>query len=235
MHEYRLTPAFFVQARNRLLTFGIPLLLAVLGAIWLMEREAFSSQGLVTAAVLAACLAFAIWNAWRALRRTWSSYRLLVDAESIRRVRQGLADLVIVKSEISRIVESGRGGLLVEASSPSRRISIPATVEAYANVRDELAQWHPIEAVPAKRAARLSFIPIACGVLALAALVVTFTASNPHVVIAVGTLLFLTMIGSTVAIQRNAEMTRRDKRGSWLIVFPLIAVGLRVILAIIGN
>lgn len=234
MHEYTLTPAFFSQMRKKLLTVGVPIIgLAALVGLLIGGRGNLTSPAVVIIVpVFALLIAFSLFNSLRQQQRLWASYRLVVDENAIKRIQHGLPDIMIEKSELAKIVETASGGLAVHATNPNRQIVIPATLDGYSTVRSQLADWHAIETLSPTSAKWLSIQPVAWGLFALVAFMTTMLATNTILVVVAGTLLLALLLLSLVLIQRSRYLTTQTKRASWFIIFPIFAIGARIVLAL---
>lgn len=234
MQEYKLTPAFFSQMRKRIFTFGVPLcgLLAFVG-IWVGTKGNISSSSIIIAIpLLGSVLGFGLFSSLRQQQRLWASYRLVVGEHYIKRIQQGMPEITIAKNELSKITEAAGGGLMVQASAPDRQIVIPATIENYSELRSLLSGWHAIQNLSQTRVKWLSFLPVAASLLTIAAYTTTMLATNPVLVVGVGTLLLVVLLASLVLIQRSIYMTRQVKRSSWFIILPMFTLVVRILYAV---
>lgn len=242
MNEYKLSQEFFTQMQKRLVIFVVPLMiLAVVVGFWTsaswIEREGdksyFTSPIFFLVIVLIVVVfIYSLRRSLRQQRQLWSSYRLIMDEYSIKRTREGLPDIIINYNEISKITEAPEFWLIVHTSIPSRRISVPATLEDYAEFRLELSKRYTIDITARSRTNWSQLIFISYGLLTLAALAITFLATNRYVVIVIGTLLFVAQLLGFVIIQRSINSSKQLKRSSWFTLPVLVIIAARVFFAI---
>jgi len=231
MREYKLSPLFFSQMRRRILSVGLPIMLLalVVGVLVGAQSEQSITRLLITVSLILILLAFSFTRAIRQQQKHWARYRLIIDENSIKKVQHGLAEIAIGYDEISKITESSSAGLVVQALTPYRQIAVPTTLEGYSELRLELASRYPFENIPENRARWMQLVPVLAGVATLVAFVVTIASPNPYVSGIVGTLLASGLVVSFISIQGNTQTTKQVKRGSILIIFPLLAIIVRVL------
>ena len=242
MREYKLSQDFFAQIYKRLLIFAVPFMILAaamglwIGGSWIAREEDksyFTSPIFFAVVVLVVLtLIFSFRRSWRQQKQMWSTYRLIADESSIKRTQDGLPDILIHYSDVSKVTEAPGIGLTVQTSIPSRQISVPATLEDYAEFRLELSKRFTIDATAGSRTRLAQIFTLFYGLLTLVAITITFLATNRYIVLGTGTLLFLAQLLGLVIIQRSIHTTKQVKRNSWLVLVPLIAIGVRVFYAI---
>ncbi len=199
---------------------------------WIGTQEQIIQIILVLIPVYLLIIIFSFLNATRQQKRIWSSYRLIIDQSSIKRVQKSLGDATIKNEEISWIIETPKVGIYLIAIYPSRQIIIPFTLENYSELRLELEKRHPIETASKARSKWTPILPTLVGLLSLAAFSIIFLVTNPMIVAVVGILDIVGLIAAMVSIQRNMNISIQLKRTSWFVVFPLVAIAIRVFLVI---
>jgi hypothetical protein len=222
-----------------------PIILLAAGAgIWISstwiarwgDKSYLSSPCFIIVLILVAItLIFSILNGLRKVQRLWASYRLFIDENSIKRLQDGLPDIAIDNGEISKISEAEGRGLLVQSIKPSRQIGIPFTLQDYSEVRSELARRHTIDKTSGTWEKLMPVLTLAAGLLTLVAVLITFLATNRYVIVITGVLLFLGMIMSLVSIQRSIYTTKEVKRNSWLVLLPILLIGVRIFFVITNR
>lgn len=237
MAEYKLTPAFLALIRKRSMVSGLPLaLLAVAVGIFIGGRGDLSPQLLmISLPIVALSLGWGFFRGLRQQKKGAESYRLFIEGDEIRRTQEGLPEVRISRSEVSKIHEAAGRGMTVQAVSPDRRISIPVALQDYDEVRSELADWRDFQEISSARAKWNSFASPAAGIITIAAFYVTFTAANPLVVETVGSLFGIAMLVCLVVIQRSKDIPVKLKRNMWLMLLPLLSIGMKVWLAFTGR
>lgn len=239
MREYKLSPIFFSQMRRRVLIVSIPFIVmaAVVGLLIVYKRDSSSSpiDLLITGVLGTIAIFIGIRIGLRKQQQMWSSYRLITNENTIKRTQDGLPDITINYSDIFKVTEASEIGLTVQTSIPSLRIGVPATLEDYSEFRLDLAKRHAIDKMARSRPRLWQLISMLYGLLTLAALAITFLATNRYVVIVIGILLFVAQLLGFVVIQRSTFTTNLVKRSSWLVLLVLAIIAVRVFYAIEGR
>jgi hypothetical protein len=235
MYEYRLSPLFFSQMRRRIWTISLPIILfALLGGIWVGGQTAQSATPfLIIVPLFLIVLIFSFVRGMKQQQKYWSSYCLILDETSIKKVQDGLPEITIGYGEITKITESTRIGLAIQALSPPRQIIVPATLDDYSQLRSDLASRHPFESAPETRAKWAQLSPLIVVLATIILFIVTFVSASPYVSAITGILLFTVLAASFVSIQRNTQVTKIQKWSSCFIFFPLLAVIVRVVIDIL--
>jgi lysylphosphatidylglycerol synthetase-like protein (DUF2156 family) len=238
MREYKLPAAYFAKVRTRVLvwtllissiaaTAGIRIAMALIG--WLDNASHLPASVLsITVVFVVIALMVGLRIGLRRVQRSWESYRLILDENSIRRVQEGYPEITIQSSEISRITEAEGRGLIVHSVKPYTDIGIPRAVQEYAEIRADLEKKHAIERISGARGKAMAALVIAIGLLTPVALLIIFLATNKLI----GTLLFSWLLASVVIVQRSGSASKQAKRISWLVSVPLLAIAIRVLFVI---
>jgi hypothetical protein len=112
---YKLTPAFFSTLQTRHYSIAMPVVLLSFLLMFLISVTG-SELRIRTIVLGLLFLFFAAWVLFKSLaqqRKTWASYSLVIDDDSIRRVLDSGTIIDISKSEISRIREYPDGNIYV--------------------------------------------------------------------------------------------------------------------------
>ena len=245
MSEYKLSPAFFAKLQKRSLYLGLPFMIAsVAVGLWISitliarvgDKSFLTSPCLYITILL--CIVVVIFSWRRSVRQQiqmWSSYRLVTNENSIKRTQDGLADMMINYNEIFKVIEAPERGLTIYTPKSSQRINVPRTLENYSEFRLELSRRIIIEKALKVHKKWSLAIPIAMGLLTLAASATMFLSDNRYVIAITGTPLIIVCLFGLISIQRNMTMTKPVKRSSWLIFLPLLAIAARTFFAITGK
>lgn len=152
MDVYRLKPEALATARAsivRRMGWGLLYMEAVGALAFLFLLRPAPSLVLLSGLLLliAGLCAFACWRTLAQTRAAWGSYVLELMADSVLRRHRELADLRLGREEVTRIIELPGQGMSLLTAQPTRYMNVPETVERYAEVRERLSQWRPIEQV----------------------------------------------------------------------------------------
>jgi hypothetical protein len=157
---YSLDPAAFervVKGRMRrrlawLLPFFLCLLALMLGLLVRAQPDVVETLP-YSAPVVLALVTFgwlrAVRKQMKEGRAAWDSYRLTVGPNVLRRVIVNLPPVEIVRTEVTRIVESPVEGFSVTTADRHRFVFVPRQLVGFAEVRAHLSGWKAVE--PAKR------------------------------------------------------------------------------------
>jgi hypothetical protein len=147
--------------RRRMAVLG-RVMLALIMLVMLLDAQ-LGLQGLsvlVFGAFLGVVGGAAFLVSWfrvqRTLARNVATYELLVNARVLRRIIGRVSPAEILRPEVTRIVETPLM-MWVLCASPRRSLGLTRTIEGYAELRDHLARWRPIEPVRGWAATRLTY------------------------------------------------------------------------------
>lgn len=213
---------------------GLPIVLLALGSgLWIGGQKADSTTPLIIIAVfLLVITMFSIVRGIQKQKKLWSSYRIILDESSIKKVQDALPDVTIAYGEIVKIMEGPGFGLSVHADS-ARQIGIPATLEDYDQLRLELSGRHSFESIPQVRTRWMQFSPTVAVLATIIGFLVTFLSSNPYISASAGILLFIGLVVSLVQIGRNPQVAKQMKWQTCFIIFPLFGIAARVLMDIL--
>jgi len=244
MTEYKLPATFFAKGRIRVLVWallisGIAAAAGIrIGMAWIavlgVESHLPSSFLFIIVVVVLTALIVGVKIGFRRVQRSWASYRLILDENSIRRVQVGYPEVTIQSGEIARIIETEGRGLVVHSVTPYTHIGIPFALEDYSEVRSELAKKHAIEKISRARGKLTLVLVLTISLLIPVALVVTFLATNKYVIVMTGISLCFVLLVTEVGVQRSSSISQQMKRSSWLVFLLLLAVALRVLFVILN-
>ena len=152
MEVYRLKQEALATARASILRrMGWALLyletLGVLAFLFLMRPEPSPALMGGVVLLLAGLCAFSCWMTLSRTRAAWGSYVLELTEDAVLRRHREVPDLRLRREEVTRIVELPGQGMSLLTAQPTRYVNVPETVERYAEVRERLSRWRPIEQV----------------------------------------------------------------------------------------
>jgi hypothetical protein len=93
-------------------------------------------------AVILPVIGFTIWRSTGKTMAMMSSYQLTLGPRLLRMVASSMTTLEALGSDITRIIEQRRHGLVLTIDG--RHYLVPRDLDGYAEVRARLAAWHPI-------------------------------------------------------------------------------------------
>jgi len=130
---------------------------------------------------LFAALANGVRKAISQQKEIWSSVEIRMDDGAIGRSQIRVPEVLIRREEVTAVRETGQG-LVVKTADRYRSLFVPRHLEPadYAEIREDLATWVPIEIGGGERGKALAFLG-----LLIAGFVVMGFSRNPGLVVAV--------------------------------------------------
>lgn len=156
MRNYQLDPKLFPKAMVRgtvrrwawllgTLVFIVPIFFAA-ASIGTPGMTRYVPTALPLTAL---ALGFGAALSWRrqveAARRRWASFELVVSENVLRRTIAGAPPVEILRPDVVAILERPNDGLILVTTDRKRSIVLPLQLLGYAELRDRLVQWRPIE------------------------------------------------------------------------------------------
>jgi hypothetical protein len=157
MPNYRLDPDLFRKTVVRHTVRRLAWLMGmsvVTASVFFAAAAAFGAPGVLTllpALPLVAALALGLGLAlnWRrqlkAGWRAWDSFEVVVSQNALRRTTSAALAAEIVCPDVVAILEQPGDGLIVVTADRRRSIVLPQQLVGYADLRERLANWQPIE------------------------------------------------------------------------------------------
>jgi hypothetical protein len=133
--------------RSGRLSFAVTVLLIAIAMRMRMGEESSQRASGWLLVYLFVVLAAGTWLTTRSTRRIWTSYRLELSSEGLRRTQYRLPEIAIDRPEVTNIEEIPGRGLVVRTANPEVFIFVPAGLNDYAEVRSALTQWAPLTAL----------------------------------------------------------------------------------------
>jgi hypothetical protein len=201
-------------------------------SLWLAARVSGGfgrADWMVTVPVTLAITAVVVYQSVSRQRAVLLASEWVLKASSILRRTPYLGEIEIKESDISKVEQSSTA-LIVRGASRAEAIWIPATLDGFGEVREQLGAWHEI--VPWKP------MILQWGVAAMASLgfvlaaATTFTSSNPLIVAPLALLVLLGLCWSGWYFRRSPAIDARSKGLAWLAFVPGVAVLVRAYLVL---
>ncbi len=230
--EYTLTEEHYRRLERNVLVGAI--FVIVLVAAWSLyttrrEGRDPAVSGVVIVFVMGV-VGFSMYRANKRQQAQARSFRLTLGGDTLARTQDGFDPVTIRAGEVGSIRWTPGQGLAIRGSNGETVLSIPETLERFADLRGALESWRPIEEAP-----RPNFLirwRWSATIATLGALAAVNFSDNPAVVLPVGVALVLAMIISLVLMQSSTEIDRRTKRLSWVSLFVVAQiVGRMVVVA----
>jgi hypothetical protein len=150
--------AYRLLLRSRVRRRG-PVIVAVV-AVVIAINGLSGLPALLTSGVLAVGCILGLGIAWFGVSRVGSAqlatFEVLASDRVVRRILKGTLPAEVLRPEVTRIVET-RFGLWVLCTTPRRSLALVRAIAGYADLREHLARWRPIEELKGWPATRMSY------------------------------------------------------------------------------
>jgi hypothetical protein len=209
------------------------IILIVPVSLYLGSQGIISWSTIAVVPIIVLAIFFGIFRASQQQQKSWKSYQLIFDGDTIKRTQDGYQEIVFPRSSISRIIELPGQFINVQPTNASLQIVIPYTVENYEEIRTILEQWHSIE-VQVKSSTIFATSPFLIVIAVIALFAGTMISTNVYVVTTLGGILLTMLVASLVVIYTNHNTPTQTKRSAWLVIFPILAIAVRIYAALTG-
>jgi hypothetical protein len=145
--RFRLDPVLFGPLVTRgILRTLMPMSVIAVGFVLIFNMAIGQSPSSTAAQIGALALVCALILVRRRsiTAKALRAYELLMGPRVLRRVGSQLGPAEILRPEVTQIVETS-DGLWLSSQVPVRSLFVARAIDGYADVRAELAAWHPIE------------------------------------------------------------------------------------------
>ena len=237
-----MSPEGYTTARNRVLRltgvifagtilFTLVLAYKMFGQTW--HRDSIGSLLPAVVAVLIVCgaLASGLRKGLKQNQESWDSFELVIGDDFAIRRKKNFPELEIQRHEVTRIRESTTG-LYLETKVKDHTIGIPRALNDYEDAKERLSRWMPlVHEQPRGWTAPTRWMWM-YPVFMLAICAVFFLSGTKWVIVATGVPLILALSVGIWLIQRSVQFSTQIKRQSLVVVLPLLAIIVKLILAI---
>jgi hypothetical protein len=172
--------------------------------------------------LLAAVMGFSIFNALKRQQANFESFKLKITDEAIVREAIHVPVITIPKTAVREIIKNANGSFTIIGDSRLNAIGVPAQISDPELLERLLNEIKPAQVRTARSWLERLFIPISFSGVAL--MMTTFIASNKIIVLTSGLACVAILTYSLIVIQRSKNVDTRTKRGSLVVILPLLAV-----------
>ena len=231
MYEFGMRPDGFKEIRKQgiirtgSLFLVIIAIVAILPAVMSDAPNRFDTLPILIPLLLGV-MVFSISLSMKRLKPVVESFRLKIDHEKIVRGRLHTPDLIILFTDITRIIKNYDGSFTIQGQSKLNPIAVPAQIEHPDQLEKILNEIQSVEVKTSKTTLQLLAIPISLSGVFLYS--VRYITTNETALLTSDILLFLILAVSLVFMQLNKNIDTRTKRLGWFVLLPLIQVGLSV-------
>jgi hypothetical protein len=227
MISYQNTPQDFTTLRNRVIFKRLPILfIAVIigtGATLLTNKNV-STNASAYVILLMVVLGVFIYNTVKTIKQEkeiYKSYKLTIDADHLSRQQNGLPVANLFFNDISQIVETRQGNLIVKGQ-PGKYIVVPATIESYEIAKGILGSIKPITQSTPKKSHQilLMLTPLVC----VSLMAGVYISNNKIIVSFSGIILTVLLTWSFYKIKTNKFLDSRLKRPLWFMPIVLLSI-----------
>ena len=226
--KYILTDAYFAFLRKRFYYVVAPICLLALitGFLIATLQRGISIGAIVVVPILLVVIIFSLRKSLVQVQKSWASYQLIIEPDSITRQQDHYETIKIFSHEITRIQAVTRGSIIVHGDQAKKQIIIPDTLENFDEVKAILVQWHKIDDIENKLKQNTIIIYTAAVVTLVVMGIVMLGEKSPFI-LALAIVFLLLLVSSFFFIQRSNAVDTKTKRVLWWIILPIIMVGTR--------
>gem|GEM_PF-5461625 len=171
-------------------------------------------------AVFVVITVFTTWAALRRNRRSFETYKLMIDDEKIVREQFDTPTITIYKRNITDIVKNADGSFTVTGDNDLNAIGIPSQIDRYHRLEEELRRIRSIHSKNVKSFAEKMFVPVSLFAGLLIA-VTTMTENTMVDLICSGLLVTIMTFGmAVILVTKNVD--KKTKRLSWIFVVGIL-------------
>jgi hypothetical protein len=238
MHTFILTPKAVedcikkIQRRIWPIT-GVSLILLIVFKFWdFFTGGTFDSSGIFFVFLMAIIFVWTDFRVRKSTRHTLSTFRLIVDEDSIIRESGTMPRIAIRKDEVSYIVKGIDGSYVVAGGSTLNAINIPAGIDQPELLDQLLSGIRPMVS-KGQLPSMIKYGLPALTVLGIIGMGSVFLEDALLSVIGMSfTCLFFVVVFAV--IQRSKNVERRIKRTSYIMFIPLLSFLAVIISKLIG-
>jgi hypothetical protein len=222
------SPRGFPAFRQTLIRSGIIISGVVCAAVlWMSFRQTDTSPivWLITGPILLVVLVNGVRKAIAQQKEIWSSVEIRMDDGAVGRSQIRVPEILIRREEVTAVRETGQG-MVVKTADRYRSLLIPRLLDPadYAEIREDLATWVPIESGGGERGKGLAFMG-----LLIAGFAVMGFSHNPGLVAAVAFGLIAIYVWSVWRVYRQKGMDPAfRKQAVFVLVFVILFAAARL-------
>jgi hypothetical protein len=181
--------------------------------------------------IMLVIMGISLFRLSKKLKKTWNGFEIIIDDDTITRTQNNVPTITIKKEDVREILESRQGGIALKTDQRIDTIHIPKYVENREELLAILADLKQVK----KQPANYNFSPLIAVALAIG-LFVTFSLTKTLLIILItGLILVILLTWGFIEIQRSKLIDSKLKRGSFLFIFLLLSIVLRMCTQITGS
>lgn len=225
MAVYKINPKGIDTLRKKMTIISLGSLVVIIIVMLILNRNSMASGDntmLYVIPIVSAYILFSIWRTTKKQRKALEAFTLTIKDDEI--VVQQLGDHVhtINFMEIRKIIKTSKGHFLIQGEGAGNRVAIPKYVEDYDQLEAELSKLGEIQTDvkdPFKQKQQMALM-----IVVLAGFVCVYAVDNKAVVGIAGTVSIAGLSWLFYRIQTHKVMSPKVKRGSWWMIFAIVAV-----------
>lgn len=192
----------------------------IYGVLWYRSFDAGVGTFLLAMALVMGI--YSGFRVWLQERKALRGYVLYLSDYGLMRKIPGMPDLLILRCEVRKILES-RWGIAVQARRRLNAIAIPRQTEEFATIRQQLSGWMPI------RKTRWVILRLVAAYLLMMAVIglayMAISSAQQGVYIGGAVLLTVFLLWSALTVHRSPNIPWSRKVVTWVMV-PLIVAAI---------
>lgn len=224
---------FAEQIRTRVLASGgIVAVLALLIVSYTLLSRGESPLIVLFANIFTSAM---MWFVFRSVLRntvekqriSWNSFQLIVQDDRITRKQEGLQDITICRSEVTKIKETSQ---CLFVQTRSKLISVPHNLDGYEQLRSLIGDWQPVMQLGnANMQTTASIGNIVIGLVFAGAYFAALFENQKLFALPLCVLVVGGGIYSAITILRSPNSNAEVRRMGWFMIIPLLPVAIKLI------
>lgn len=229
MHQFTPRPDSFGEIRKKiiimmLIIFG-GIVFIVLFVPSFISDTVSSDQPTTWPYVLilsSGAMGYSLFIGLKRQKKNFESYVLKITDVAVVREAIHVPVITIPKAAVREIIKNANGSFTIIGESRINAIGVPAQIENPDVLERLLNEIKPVQVRASRTWLERLFIPLSFSGVAL--MMITFLASNKIIVLSSGLACVVFLTYSMIVTQRSKNVDTKTKRGSLIVILPLLAV-----------
>jgi hypothetical protein len=233
MHQFKISSAGIAGVKRKTMRTTVPLMVvAVLVGGFLPElagrgRNMNANTILILVPFMAGVLGFGFWKGFKRQRQLLESYTLTVETHDLVREQFDTPTVRIPKKDVAGITQHANGSFTIKGSNGTGEIIVLPQVENHAELARLLGEISPVTVLTSTPV--LQKYSTLLGLVMVGLFALHFIAASPVAVAGSGVALIGLLLWSFFTIVRNKNVDNKTARGSYWVLFVILAVIIRII------
>jgi hypothetical protein len=169
-----------------------------------------------------AALSFGIYKGINRQKLLFESYKLSISEDGITREQSNTPTISIPYSDINSIIKDDKGNFLIKGRTVLETIEVSYLIDNHEQLEKSLSQIRQIETTNKPSFDQKYRMPFV--LLTLACMTTVYVSTNKIFVGICGAAVSGLLIWSFIQIQRNKNIDKKTKRGSYFTILVLLSI-----------